>query len=212
MIGDEEGGVVDLDIPVGSFLALMGRSGSGKSTLLNMLAGIVRPTSGSVYFDGTDIWSLSDRRRSALRATRTATVFQEYNLFDYLTVGENISLGVRLAGGRVDRDVIRQSLAAVKMDSYTDARPDSLSGGQRQRVAIARAVASKPRVIFADEPTGALDEMNGRMVVGLLRGLADNGTSVLMVTHEPDVAAAADRTLVLRDGMVDRVLTGADHR
>lgn len=206
VIGDTTGqGIdgLDLTVPAGSFLALMGPSGSGKSTLLNMLAGIVRPTSGRVLYDGEDIWGISDSHRSRIRAAYTATIFQEYNLFDYLTVRENIALGMRLAHGRAERDAIRQALSTVNMDPYTNTRPDQLSGGQRQRVAIARAVASGPQVIFADEPTGALDETNGRIVVRLLRELADAGTSVLMVTHEPEIAAAADRTLVLRDGLVD---------
>lgn len=206
VIGDTTGqGIdgIDLTVPAGSFLALMGPSGSGKSTLLNMLAGIVRPTSGRVLYDGEDIWGISDSHRSRIRAAYTATIFQEYNLFDYLTVRENIALGMRLAHGRAERDAIRQALSTVNMDPYTNTRPDQLSGGQRQRVAIARAVASGPQVIFADEPTGALDETNGRIVVRLLRELADAGTSVLMVTHEPEIAAAADRTLVLRDGLVD---------
>lgn len=206
VIGDTTGqGIdgLDLTVPAGSFLALMGPSGSGKSTLLNMLAGIVRPTSGRVLYDGEDIWGISDSHRSRIRAAYTATIFQEYNLFDYLTVRENIALGMRLAHGRAERDAIRQALSTVNMDPYMNTRPDQLSGGQRQRVAIARAVASGPQVIFADEPTGALDETNGRIVVRLLRELADAGTSVLMVTHEPEIAAAADRTLVLRDGLVD---------
>jgi putative ABC transport system ATP-binding protein len=206
VIGDTDGqGLdgIDLTVPAGSFLALMGPSGSGKSTLLNMLAGIVRPTSGRVLYDGRDIWALSDSRRSRLRAASTATVFQEYNLFDYLTVRENIALGTRLAHAPAERHAVRDALTTVGMEPYANTRPDELSGGQRQRVAIARAVASDPQVIFADEPTGALDEANGRAVVRLLRELADAGTSVLMVTHEPEIAAAADRTLMLRDGMVD---------
>lgn len=203
VIGDDDGRGIDLTVPAGSFLALMGPSGSGKSTLLNILAGIARPTSGRVLYDSSDIWDVSDGHRSRLRAASTATVFQEYNLFDYLTVRENIALGMRLAHGRAERGAIRQALSTVGMEPHTDNRPDELSGGQRQRVAIARAVASDPHVIFADEPTGALDETNGRIVVRLLRELADAGTSVLMVTHEPEIAAAADRTLVLRDGMVD---------
>ncbi len=205
VIGDTDDQGIDLTVHAGSFLALMGPSGSGKSTLLNMLAGIVRPTSGRVLYDGKDIWEVPDSQRSRLRAASTATVFQEYNLFDYLTVRENISLGMRLAHERAERGAIRQALTTVGMETYLNTRPDELSGGQRQRVAIARAVASDPRVIFADEPTGALDEANGWAVVRLLRELADAGTSVLMVTHEPDIAAAADRILVLRDGVVDSV-------
>jgi putative ABC transport system ATP-binding protein len=199
---------VDLAVPTGSFLALMGRSGSGKSTLLNLLAGIVRPTSGQVLYGGEDLWSLSDSRRSGLRAGMTATIFQSYNLFDFVNVKENIALGMRLAGHRAEGSVIEDALTQVGMDGLLHARPDELSGGQRQRVAIARAVASSPEVIFADEPTGALDEHNGQIVVDLLRSLADGGTTVLMVTHDPDIAAAADRTLVLRDGVIEGEMAG----
>lgn len=199
---------VDLTVSTGSFLALMGRSGSGKSTLLNLLAGIVRPTSGQVFYGEEDLWSLSDSRRSALRAGMTATIFQSYNLFDFLSVTENIALGMRLAGHRAEDGAIEDALAQVGMEDLVHARPDELSGGQRQRVAIARAVASAPEVIFADEPTGALDEHNGQIVVDLLRSLADGGTTVLMVTHDPDIAAAADRTLVLRDGVIEGEMAG----
>ncbi|MGO1948615.1 MAG: ABC transporter ATP-binding protein [Mycobacteriaceae bacterium] len=198
---DETG--LDLTVSAGSFLALMGRSGSGKSTLLNMLAGIVRPTSGTVGYDGTDLWSLTDTRRSRLRASGTATVFQEYNLFDFLTVRENLALGMRLAGRHVTTARVQDALEQVGMGQYLSTRPDELSGGQRQRVAVARAVASSPDVIFADEPTGALDEHNGRIVVELLRELVESGTSVVMVTHDASIARAADRTLTLRDGTVE---------
>jgi putative ABC transport system ATP-binding protein len=199
---------VDLTVTAGSFLALMGRSGSGKSTLLNLLAGIVRPTSGQVFYGETELWHLSDSRRSQLRATATATIFQSYNLFDFLSVRENIALSMRLAGHRADPAIIADALAQVGMTEFLTVRPDELSGGQRQRVAVARAVASAPQVIFADEPTGALDEHNGQIVVDLLRDLATAGTTVLMVTHDPDIAAAADRTLVLRDGVIDGEMAG----
>lgn len=202
VIGGASGEGVDLRVPAGSFLALMGRSGSGKSTLLNLLAGIVRPDSGIVNYGDTDLWTLSDGNRSRLRGTSTATVFQEYNLFDFLSVRENIALGMRLAGCRASRDRIAEALSRVGMQDHLTSRPDELSGGQRQRIAIARAVAVSPQFIFADEPTGALDEANGRIVVELLRELASDGTSVLMVTHDADVAAATDRTLELRDGMI----------
>lgn len=210
VIGGAAGAGVDVSIPAGSFLALMGRSGSGKSTLLNLLAGIVRPDSGVVNYGDTGLWDLSDGRRSRLRATTTATVFQEYNLFDFLSVQENIALGIRMAGGHASRDRIAEALSRVGMQDYLRSRPDELSGGQRQRIAIARAVAVSPQVIFADEPTGTLDEANGRVVVALLRELAADGTSILMVTHDADVAAVTDRTLELRDGTIVNAMSAGD--
>lgn len=203
VIGDDDGRGIDLTVPAGSFLALMGPSGSGKSTLLNILAGIVRPTSGRVLYDSSDIWDVSDGHRSRLRAVSTATVFQEYNLFNALTVRENIALGMRISGVRADAGVMKDALAQVGMSDHLGRHPEELSGGQQQRVAIARAVASRPKVIFADEPTGALDEDNGMRVVKILRNLADTGTTILMVTHDPDIASAADRTLQLRNGAID---------
>ena len=198
---------IDLEVPDGAFLALMGRSGSGKSTLLGMLAGIVRPTAGTVSYDGADLWALSDSRRSRLRATRTATVFQDYNLLEELSAAENIRLGAKLARRPLTRDEADAALERVGLAGMGSKRPDELSGGQRQRVAIARALATSPGVVFADEPTGALDERSGAVVIELLARAARAGTSVLMVTHDPAVAAAAQEVLVLRDGVIEERLS-----
>ena len=194
-------------MPDGAFLALMGRSGSGKSTLLGMLAGTVRPTAGTVSYDGADLWALSDSRRSRLRAARTATVFQDYNLLEELSAAENIRLGAKLARRPLTRDEADAALERVGLAGLGPKRPDELSGGQRQRVAIARALASSPGVVFADEPTGALDERSGAVVIELLARAARAGTSVLMVTHDPAVAAAAQEVLVLRDGVIEERLS-----
>ena len=194
-------------MPDGAFLALMGRSGSGKSTLLGMLAGTVRPTAGTVSYDGADLWALSDSRRSRLRAARTATVFQDYNLLEELSAAENIRLGAKLARRPLTRDEADAALERVGLAGLGSKRPDELSGGQRQRVAIARALASSPGVVFADEPTGALDERSGAVVIELLARAARAGTSVLMVTHDPAVAAAAQEVLVLRDGVIEERLS-----
>ena len=194
-------------MPDGAFLALMGRSGSGKSTLLGMLAGTVRPTAGTVSYDGADLWALSDSRRSRLRAARTATVFQDYNLLEELSAAENIRLGAKLAHRPLTRDEADAALERVGLAGMGSKRPDELSGGQRQRVAIARALASSPGVVFADEPTGALDERSGAVVIELLARAARAGTSVLMVTHDPAVAAAAQEVLVLRDGVIEERLS-----
>ena len=183
---------IDLEVPDGAFLALMGRSGSGKSTLLGMLAGTVRPTAGTVSYDGAD---------------RTATVFQDYNLLEELSAAENIRLGAKLARRPLTRDEADAALERVGLAGLGPKRPDELSGGQRQRVAIARALASSPGVVFADEPTGALDERSGAVVIELLARAARAGTSVLMVTHDPAVAAAAQEVLVLRDGVIEERLS-----
>lgn len=190
----------------GNFTALMGRSGSGKSTLLNMMSGIISPTSGEVVYGDVDLFKLGDKRRSALRAQSTATVFQDYNLLDFLTAEENIDLGRRISKCKNSGLSPENALRAVDLDGFGKKRPSELSGGQRQRVAIARAIAVGPDVIFADEPTGALDENNSWSVVQLLKNVAERGVTVVMVTHDPYIAAAADTVLELRDGRISNVL------
>lgn len=191
----------------GSFTALMGRSGSGKSTLLNMMSGIVPPTSGSVRYDDQSIFDMPDTTRSSLRAQRTATIFQDYNLLPFLTALENIELGLRISGVQQQNIEPDEALDQVGLAGFERKYPNELSGGQCQRVAIARAICVSPEAIFADEPTGALDENNSREVVKHLQRISQEGVTVIMVTHDPFIAAAADTVLELRDGGISRELS-----
>ena len=164
---------IDLEVPDGAFLALMGRSGSGKSTLLGMLAGTVRPTAGTVSYDGADLWALSDSRRSRLRAARTATVFQDYNLLEELSAAENIRLGAKLARRPLTRDEADAALERVGLAGLGPKRPDELSGGQRQRVAIARALLRDTPVVVLDEATTGLDPAARALVLDAVDGESD---------------------------------------
>jgi putative ABC transport system ATP-binding protein len=187
----------------GSFTAIMGPSGSGKSTFLNVAAGLDRPTSGSVALGGTSLADLSERRLTILRRERIGFVFQAFNLLPSLTVAQNIELPLRLDGRRPRRSSVREIAARVGLDKRLRDRPSQLSGGQQQRVAIARALITRPQVLFADEPTGALDTRTGHEVLALLREAVDTDRhTVVMVTHDPVAAAYADRVLLLADGRV----------
>jgi putative ABC transport system ATP-binding protein len=204
--GRGEGAVVALDgisvtLPVGSFTAVMGPSGSGKSTFLNVSAGLDRPTAGSVTLGDTDLARLSERRLTILRRERIGFVFQAFNLLPSLTVAQNIALPMRLDGHRPRRSAVREVAGRVGLEQRLRHRPSQLSGGQQQRVAIARALVTRPEVVFADEPTGALDTRTGRDVLALLREIVDaDGRTVVMVTHDPAAAAWADRVILLADG------------
>jgi putative ABC transport system ATP-binding protein len=206
--GRGDGAVVALDgvsarIEPGSFTALMGPSGSGKSTFLNVAAGLDRPTSGTVALGGTDLAGLSERRLTILRRESIGFVFQAFNLLPSLTVAQNIALPLRLDGRRVPRSAVREVAARVGLERRLRHRPSQLSGGQQQRVAIARALVTEPEVVFADEPTGALDTHTGREVLSLLREVVDrDGHTVVMVTHDPVAAAYADQVVMLADGRV----------
>ncbi|SDK07174.1 ABC transporter ATP-binding protein [Streptomyces indicus] len=192
---------VDLALPRGTFTAVMGPSGSGKSTFLQCAAGLDRPTSGSVRLGGTEITGLSENRLTELRRSRLGFVFQAFNLLPSLTVEQNVLLPLRLAGKRQDRRRAATVLAQVGLADKARRRPGELSGGQQQRVAVARALVTNPDVIFADEPTGALDTGTAAEVLGLLRHAVDGlGATVVMVTHDPAAAAWADRVLFLADG------------
>jgi putative ABC transport system ATP-binding protein len=198
---------VSVDLAPGSFTAIMGPSGSGKSTFLHVAAGLDRPTSGSVSLAGTDLTGLSERKLTILRRERVGFVFQAFNLMPSLTVTQNIGLPLRLDGRRVRRSEIREVAARVGLDQRLRHRPAELSGGQQQRVAIARALVTRPEVVFADEPTGALDTKTGRGVLALLREVVDDdGHTVVMVTHDPVAAAHADRVVVLADGQIADML------
>ncbi|QMU71444.1 ABC transporter ATP-binding protein [Streptacidiphilus sp. P02-A3a] len=192
---------IDLALPRGSFTAVMGPSGSGKSTFLQCAAGLDRPDSGEVLLGGQAITALSENRLTELRRSRIGFVFQSFNLLPSLTVQQNVLLPYRLAGRRQDRRRAKELLSQVGLGEYGGRRPGQLSGGQQQRVAIARALITEPEVVFADEPTGALDTRTAHEVLGLLRGAADNlGATIVMVTHDPVAASHADQVLFLADG------------
>jgi putative ABC transport system ATP-binding protein len=194
---------ISIGLAAGSFTAIMGPSGSGKSTLLHVAAGLDRPTSGTVALGDIDLAGLGERRLTILRRERIGFVFQAFNLMPSLTVTQNIGLPLRLDGRRARRSEVREVAARVGLDGRLGHRPSQLSGGQQQRVAIARALVTRPEVLFADEPTGALDSDTGRGVLGLLREVVDeDGHTVVMVTHDPGAAAHADRVIMLADGQL----------
>ena len=183
------------------FTAIMGPSGSGKTTLLQVAAGIDRPTSGQVRIGDTELSQMSERRLTVLRRRRIGFVFQSFNLMGSLTAEQNVALPLRLDGRRPKAKVVREALARVGLADRARHRPGELSGGQQQRVAIARALVTGPEVIFADEPTGALDRRSGGAVLDLLRAAVDRfGQTLVMVTHDPVAAARADRVVFLADG------------
>ncbi|MEV0680600.1 ABC transporter ATP-binding protein [Actinosynnema sp. NPDC050436] len=185
----------------GAFTAVMGPSGSGKSTFLHCAAGLDRPTSGRVLLGGTDLAGMSEDKLTELRRQRIGFVFQAYNLIPSLTVEQNITLPLRFAGQRPDKNWLREIVERVGIANRLGHRPSELSGGQQQRVAIARALVTRPEVLLADEPTGALDTRTGRQVLELLRGLVDTvGQTVLMVTHDPVAASFAHSVVFLADG------------
>ena len=194
---------VTLAFPAGSFTAVMGPSGSGKSTLLQCAAGLERPDSGEVTIDGTSLRGLGETALTVLRRERIGFVFQSFNLMPSLTAAQNVELPLRLACRRPEPKAIGAALSAVGLADRAGHRPSELSGGQQQRVAIARALVTRPRVLFADEPTGALDTGTSRDVLRLLRTLvAEQGQTIIMVTHDPVAAASADRVVFLADGRI----------
>ncbi|MCY4086643.1 MAG: ABC transporter ATP-binding protein [Actinomycetia bacterium] len=196
---------VSLTVPSGQFAAVMGPSGSGKSTLMHILAGLDRPTSGSVLVADTEITTLSDTQLTLLRRQHVGFVFQFFNLLPMLTAEENVTLPSRLAGERLDRAWVAELIDSVGLSDRLRHRPSELSGGQQQRLAIARALVNRPTVLFADEPTGNLDSKTGEEILELLRRSVDAyGQTMLVVTHEPRAAAMADRILFLADGLIVR--------
>ena len=194
---------VTVEFPAGQYTAIMGPSGSGKSTLMHLLAGLDKPTSGSVVLDGVEITTLDDRRLTELRRERVGFVFQSFNLLPVLDARENIVLPLSIAGKRPDPEWLEKLIDTVGLRDRLDHRPSELSGGQQQRVAVARALASKPAVVFADEPTGNLDSKSSTEVLELLRRSVDEfGQTVIMVTHDVDAAKHADRVVELADGRI----------
>ncbi|HTW13881.1 MAG TPA: ABC transporter ATP-binding protein [Nocardioides sp.] len=194
---------LSLDLPAGEFTAIMGPSGSGKSTLLHCLAGLDVLTSGSVRIGDTDLADLSDRERTLLRRDRLGFVFQSFNLLPTLTAVENITLPADLASRTPDRPWLDSVIDKLALRPRLRHRPSELSGGQQQRVAVARALVNRPEVLFADEPTGALDTRSGAELLTFLRAVVDDlGQTVVMVTHDPGAAAYADRVVFLVDGTI----------
>ncbi|RNL83213.1 ABC transporter ATP-binding protein [Halostreptopolyspora alba] len=194
---------VSLRVPRGSFLAVMGPSGSGKSTLLNCASGLDTVSSGSVRIGGTDTSALKEPRRTLFRRDRVGFVFQSYNLVPTLTAEDNITLPLRLAGRHPDRAWLRGLVERVGITDRLRHRPSELSGGQQQRVALVRALATHPEIVFADEPTGALDAQGARRILRLLADVVrDLGQTVVMVTHDPDAAAHAHTTASMTDGRI----------
>jgi len=196
---------VSLDVPAGQFAAVMGPSGSGKSTLMHSLAGLDRPTTGTVAIDGTDITELNDKRLTLLRRHNIGFIFQFFNLLPTLTAEENILLPLQIAGTKPDSEWVESVIDRVGLGDRRRHRPAELSGGQQQRVAIARALVSRPTVIFADEPTGNLDSATGAEILTVLREAVDSyQQTTVMVTHDAGAAAIADRALFLADGLIVR--------
>lgn len=195
---------VNISIEPGEFVVVMGPSGSGKSTLLHLMGALDTPTRGAVYLDGMNLAQISDGDRTHLRCHQIGFVFQMFNLIPTLTALENVEIALRLAGvGRsVRRARATEVLAQVGLADQMYRRPAQLSGGERQRVAIARALANRPRLLLADEPTGNLDSANGQAIVDLLRQLNAEGQTVIIVTHNPELAHYASRRVILHDGRI----------
>jgi putative ABC transport system ATP-binding protein len=194
---------VSVEIPRGTFTAVMGPSGSGKSTFLHCAAGLDRPTSGSVRIADEELTGMDETALTHLRRRRVGFVFQAFNLVPALTVRQNITLPLRLAGQRADRGWLDEIIQRVGLTGRVDHRPSQLSGGQQQRVAIARALVTRPDVIFGDEPTGALDTVTAKEILTLLRACVDDaGQTVVLVTHDPVAASYAHRVLFLADGRI----------
>jgi putative ABC transport system ATP-binding protein len=197
---------VSLDVPTGQFTAIMGPSGSGKSTLMHLLAGLDRPTEGSVEIDGQEITTMGDKQLTLLRRRHIGFVFQAFNLVPTLTAEENVTLPLSIAGRKIDRSWVDAVIRRVRLDDRRSHRPAELSGGQQQRVAVARALVAEPTVLFADEPTGNLDSQSSTEVIELLRDAASvHGQTIVMVTHDPAAAEAADRIVHFADGRVEEI-------
>jgi putative ABC transport system ATP-binding protein len=202
---------VSLDVARGQLTTVMGPSGSGKSTLMHILAGLDRPTAGSVEIAGTEITTLGDSDLTKLRREHIGFIFQFFNLLPMLTAEENIVLPLTIAGEKPDKAWLEELIESVGLKDRRTHRPSELSGGQQQRVAIARALVSKPTVVFADEPTGNLDSKTGGEILELLRqAVQDAGQTTVMVTHDPRSASIADRILFLADGNIVKELPRSD--
>ena len=193
----------DIEIKKGEFAAIIGKSGSGKSTLLHMLGGLDYPTSGRVYLRNEDIFQLKEDDLAVMRRRKTGFIFQAFNLASSVNVWENVVLPMGLDGQKIDVNFVQDILHTLNIENKVHSLPNTLSGGQQQRVAIARALASKPDIIFADEPTGNLDTKTSDEVVALLKMSAKKyGQTLVVITHDEDIAQIADRIFVIEDGKV----------
>lgn len=208
--GEEDAAVtaldaVDLDIPAGKFIVILGPSGSGKSTLLNLLGGMDVPTTGHILFDGTDISAYNAKQLTQYRRRKVGFVFQSYNLLADLTAQENVEFSTEIAG--LPRSVAIQALEEVGLAKRLHHYPSEMSGGEQQRVSIARGIAKKPAVLLCDEPTGALDYKTGVMVLNVLHRVHEDGkTSVIVITHNQDIARIADLVIYMKNGTIERVV------
>ena len=194
---------VNLSVPRGEFLAVIGPSGSGKSTLFHILGGLAPPTSGEVLIDGVNLRQLTENQRTELRQSKVGFVFQKYNLLPTLSAGDNIRIAQSLAHKTVQPPDFEHTLELLGIRNRLKHRPRALSGGEQQRVAIARALVNQPAILLADEPTGNLDTVNSNAVLGIMRDLNNRtGQTILMITHNPEAAAFADRIVTMRDGQI----------
>lgn len=195
---------VDLQVNKGEFVAIMGPSGSGKSTLMNVIGCLDAPTSGTYILDDVDVSQMNDNQQARVRNKRIGFVFQQFNLLPRTTALKQVALPLMYAGmGRSERLArAKEALNRVGLTERMDHKPDELSGGQQQRVAIARALAPSPSIILADEPTGALDTVTGEEILGIFKQLNEQGITIVVITHDPDVAAQAKRTIWIRDGVI----------
>lgn len=196
----------NLEIKKGEFVAIVGKSGSGKSTLLHMLGGLDNPTSGKVFIRGKDIFSYKEDALAIFRRRKIGFIFQSFNLVSSINIWENIVLPVGLDGKKTDESFVMDIVKTLGLEKKLHNLPNTLSGGQQQRVAIARALASKPDILFADEPTGNLDSRTGDEVMGLLKMSVEKyGQTLVMITHDDEIAQIADRILVIEDGKVEEM-------
>lgn len=195
---------LSLTVGKGEFLSIMGNSGSGKTTLLNIIGLVEKPTSGALYIDGEAAANLSEGKRAKIRNERIGFVFQNYSLIPYYTSYENIVMPLLINNVKTKecKDRVEECLKLVDMEKYKNKRISKLSGGEKQRIAIARAIANKPDIILADEPTGALDSENGLKVMNLLIKLHELGNTVILVTHNEELAKMTDRTIYIKDGLL----------
>ncbi|MCJ1994597.1 ABC transporter ATP-binding protein [Lactococcus piscium] len=198
---------ISFEINKGEFLSIVGPSGSGKSTLLNIISGLSTPTTGTVSLESQDIYKLSSTKLAKLRRERIGFIFQQYNLLSALPVFENMTLQLRLSHKKIDKDQIDQLLERINFEPKSTSRIDSLSGGEKQKVAIARVLATDCDIIFADEPTGALDSVSRERVFSMLRELTQVGKTVIMVTHDIEMASRTDRAVIIRDGKIQNSLS-----
>lgn len=194
---------VDLDVPKGQFLSVIGQSGSGKSTLLNILGAMDTPTSGSLNVDGTDVFSMKEPELAVYRRRKVGFVFQFFNLIPVMTAQENITLPLSLDGKKPDKELLDDIVETIGLKDRMDHYPHQLSGGQQQRIAIARALITRPALILADEPTGNLDSNSGKEIISLLRSsVRKYSQTLILITHDTGIAETADRTVIIKDGKI----------